>query len=1086
MTVTTAEGMTTNVYDDADNLTQTTDPYGNVAKFTHNAMRRVTSTTDPLGRVTTTEYDPQSGNTLKSVDAEGNETRYAYELLTNNLKSVTVVDGEDTSHTRVTIYTYYDDGRLKTETDPAGHTTTYDYDANGNPKSQKFTRTKADGTAETLTTSFEYDRENRLVKTVYPDDTYTTVSYNQLGKQSSTTDKLRRETKYEYDAQGRLARTIYPDGKQEVNGYDEEGRRTASTDRAERTTLYRYDKVGRLVETLYPDGGRTTSTYDALGRMLTQSRWLDHTTKYTTTYRHEAEGKRRVVYSTDALSHTAKQVFDEAGNLSQVTDAKNHTTLFEYDKNSRRTKVIYPDMTSDVTAYDGFGQAVSKTDQAQRTTRFEYDAAGRLVKVIDAVGKETAYGYDELGNQTSQIDAKQHTTRYEYDGLGRRTKRTLPEGMSELYAYDDAGRLESRTDFNGKTTRYEYDEMGRLSKKTPDASFGAAPVTYTYTAAGRRETMTDSTGVTSYTYDSRDRLLAKQTPRGTLSYTYDKLGNLKSVRSSNAEGLSVDYAYDELSRLSSVTDNRLPNNKVTTYAYDDAGNLESYTYGNGVKSAYTYDSLNRLTDLNVSRAATALAGYSYTLGAAGNRERVTEANGRTVTYTYDALYRLKSETVAADAGGVNGSVTYDYDDVGNRLTRASTLASVAPQSSTYDRNDRLANDAYDANGNTKLSAGVRYAYDWENRLTEVNNGAVAYAYDGDGNRVSKTVGGVTTSYLVDANNPTGYAQVVEELQGGAVVRQYTYGHDLISQRQVISGQWSVSYYGYDGHGSVRLLTDGTGSVTDTYTYDAFGTVIGMTGAMPNEYLYAGERFDAETGMYYLRARYTRPDTGRFWTQDTYEGCNCNPRTQHKYQYAEDNPANLIDPSGNTGTSVGEVVDVAMVQAMINIAGILLLHNIANKVEEKIRELKCASGGGTPLYRAMKPGPFMLEPLVEQSARGLGVRAAPEGQEGNIDINFDANGDVITDTKPPKGMSVAPDSPWNLPPHRRPITLFGTGSDPVFCINSSYVEVTGDLKFIRDSPIHGVIAPARKMSLRNYEEALAATKSSWQLLIKPTL
>lgn len=76
---------------------------------------------------------------------------------------------------------------------------------------------------------------------------------------------------------------------------------------------------------------------------------------------------------------------------------------------------------------------------------------------------------------------------------------------------------------------------------------------------------------------------------------------------------------------------------------------------------------------------------------------------------------------------------------------------------------------------------------------------------------------MTTTYLVDPNSPTSYSQVVEELQGGQVVRQYTYGSDLISQRQLINGQWTLSYYGYDGHGSVRFLTDASGAVTDTYS-----------------------------------------------------------------------------------------------------------------------------------------------------------------------------------------------------------------------------------------------------------------------------
>ena len=82
-----------------------------------------------------------------------------------------------------------------------------------------------------------------------------------------------------------------------------------------------------------------------------------------------------------------------------------------------------------------------------------------------------------------------------------------------------------------------------------------------------------------------------------------------------------------------------------------------------------------------------------------------------------------------------------------------------------------------------------------------------------------------------------------------MARAYAYGRQLISQRQLTGGQWSVSYYGYDGHGSVRFLTDQTGAVTDTYAYDAFGTLIEQSGTTPNEYLYAGERYDSETGMY---------------------------------------------------------------------------------------------------------------------------------------------------------------------------------------------------------------------------------------------
>ena len=97
---------------------------------------------------------------------------------------------------------------------------------------------------------------------------------------------------------------------------------------------------------------------------------------------------------------------------------------------------------------------------------------------------------------------------------------------------------------------------------------------------------------------------------------------------------------------------------------------------------------------------------------------------------------------------------------------------------------------------------------------------------------------------------------------------------------------------------MRYLTDAAGAVTDTYTYDAFGNLIARTGTTPNDYLYAGEQFDANLGFYYLRARYYDPSTGRFQTMDTFEGNTHDPQRLHKYNYCQNNPINLVDPSGH--------------------------------------------------------------------------------------------------------------------------------------------------------------------------------------------
>ncbi len=75
----------------------------------------------------------------------------------------------------------------------------------------------------------------------------------------------------------------------------------------------------------------------------------------------------------------------------------------------------------------------------------------------------------------------------------------------------------------------------------------------------------------------------------------------------------------------------------------------------------------------------------------------------------------------------------------------------------------------------------------------------------------------------------------------------------ISMSRLVTGNWVTSFYGYDGQGSVRYLTDASGLITDTYEYEAFGAQISHTGTSPNQFLYRGERYDAETGLYYLRA-----------------------------------------------------------------------------------------------------------------------------------------------------------------------------------------------------------------------------------------
>lgn len=124
-----------------------------------------------------------------------------------------------------------------------------------------------------------------------------------------------------------------------------------------------------------------------------------------------------------------------------------------------------------------------------------------------------------------------------------------------------------------------------------------------------------------------------------------------------------------------------------------------------------------------------------------------------------------------------------------------------------------------------------------------------------------------------------------------------------------------------------------------------------------------------------------------------------------------------------------------------------------------------------LYRAMADDGG--QPRIEMSAVGLGVRLTDKAPHNDVDAL--APTDPVA---PGKGMSVAPDDPADLPPRRRPASLGGTGKHPVWEIDAT--DLGPDLRFRQDTPTHGLIEPARPMTLAEYVAALIATRSRWHL------
>ncbi len=922
---------TERTFDGADNLLTEKDPLGRTKTYTYNSNNDPLTLTDALGQTTTYTYNSR-GQILTFTDSRGNITTFTYDAAGNWLTTTDALNQTtrltyDAAGNRLTLtdalnqtttFTYNARGDQLTETDSLGNVTTFSYDANGNRLTASRTRTLADGSTEILVTAFAYDALDRVIQTTFVDASTTSTAYDALGKVRSHTDALGRVTTMTYGLMGRLTGTTFPDTTTQSQTYDAEGRVLTQTDRLGRVTRFVYTAAGRLLTTTYPDGATQSQIYDLAGQL---TRTTDARGN-PTTYAYDDGGRRTSV--TNALDQTTRFIYDANGNQNSVADARGNTTHFTYDELDRLVTTTFPDGSTTQLGYDALSRRVSETDQAGVTTRFGYDGLGRLTSVKDALDQVTVYTYDELGNHLTQTDANSHTTRFEYDRLGRQLARLLPDGSRESRVYNVDGTLASHTDFAGQTHTFEYDVNQRLVRRVyPEGS----EALFSYTATGQRAGTTDARGVTTYAYDDRDRLVEKQDPTGhRLTYTYDPQGNLASLTATiSTSSFTTSYSYDALNRLRMVTD---PQDRVSTYAYDANGSRARLEHANGLTTSYTYDALNRLTLLETRDAApNVLQSYAYTLAPTGHRTRVEEVAGTVQAYAYDALYRLTQDRVTHPGGELSYQRDFVYDPVGNRLSQTIDQGAEAPvEISTYDERDRLLTTAGDTsyawnkNGNLTTRDGQVLEWDSNQCLTSVTlaDGTVAETvYDVDGNRVQTRVtppGGPTASvdYLV---NTRGFlSHVVGEVVAGVLQVVYVRSNDeLISLYRPGSGE--ARYFHTDGLGSVRLLSDATGAVTDRYEYTAFGELVEHSGSDEQPYQFAGEPYDPNVGFYYNRARWLDSGAGRFVSMDPELGSLFEPISLHRYLYAAASPQHFVDPTGREFSALGLSVSIG-VQAYV--------------------------------------------------------------------------------------------------------------------------------------------------------------------------
>ncbi|WP_066494857.1 RHS repeat-associated core domain-containing protein [Abyssisolibacter fermentans] len=875
-------------------------------------------------------YYDKNGNIVKketSRDSENNDIeKFEYDLQNRLIKSIKLIDKTSIAEDEELI-----NGLIDLEyQDKLQVITGYEYDILGNktreirPKAYQLGLDSIK--AKDYITDFNYDIFNRLTEITrsYEQVEYTIkYSYDKLGNKISEVNEKGSRATFDYDSLNRIKTVTDAKGFAFTYTYDEAGNKLTETNAKGDTITYSYDKLGRV-----------KTIKDPYSKVITEN------------------------------------VYDENGNLIERKDAKGYKTSYKYDMANRQIEATDPNSADEgkVTLkikYNIFGEKISEEDALGNITEYEYDSIGRLIGVTDALGIKTSYSYDRAGNKLTQTNGKGKTRKYSYSSFGILKSLEDAEGKIVTYTYDITGNTAQVIDKVGNNTKYQYNSQGQLIEKkvleTGDS------VQYEYDVLGNKIKMIDETGETTYSYDVLSRLESiTKDGQGYIAYSYDEVGNIEEI--TDKLGNRACYTYDKSNRMKTVTSG----SSRAEYEYDENGNRSRVTYVGNITEEYSYDKNNNLIDLTNKVGSTEISHYSYTYDLAGRQTSKTDsfgttsysydkagrikevkAPGKTTSYSYDKAGNRRSQREEYTSEQPSGykliktgeDVTYVVKESQYVYSSSDKLLKLVEKMYNKEGEEILKKSVeyiYDANGNeirqkadyihphdmtmiqstkgnthgkgiteeisTLIEREEKY-YDGFNRLVKVDKitsgirNIVTYRYNGDGQRTTKQEQSSKDGYVTKTTNYY-YDRQHVILETGTETVSYVRGINYISRKSSIG----LSYYFYNGHGDVVQTVSENGEVRNQYDYDIFGNPLLTIEEEKNEIRYSGEYYDESTGLYYLRARYYNPYTGRFISEDSYWGEDSNPLSLNLYVYCYNDPVRFVDPTGHWGGKAGEYDD----------------------------------------------------------------------------------------------------------------------------------------------------------------------------------